>query len=100
LIGFPSEFLIFKGVFPLTWWAATLAVIGLLITAVWMLMVVQRVFSGPLSSQWRGMPDLTIAERWLLAPVILAIFAVGLYPQLIAGVLQGTVMRFVGQVRF
>jgi NADH-quinone oxidoreductase subunit M len=100
LIGFPGEFLIFKGVFPLTWWAAALAAIGLLITAVWMLMVVQRVFSGPLSERWRTMPDLTIAERWLLAPVILAIFAVGLYPQLIAGVLQGTVMRLVGQVRF
>ena len=25
LIGFPGEFLIFKGVFPLDWWAATLA---------------------------------------------------------------------------
>jgi NADH-quinone oxidoreductase subunit M len=100
LIGFPGEFLIFKGVFPLTWWAATLATIGLLITAVWMLMVVQRVFSGPLPDRWHAMPDLTIAERWLLAPVILVVFAVGLYPQLIAGVLQGTVMRFVGQVRF
>jgi NADH-quinone oxidoreductase subunit M len=46
------------------------------------------------------MPDLTVSERWLLAPVILVIFAVGLYPQLIAGVLQGTVTRFIVQVRF
>jgi NADH-quinone oxidoreductase subunit M len=100
LIGFPGEFLIFKGVFPLTWWAASLATIGLLITAVWMLRMVQRVFSGPLPERWRAMPDLTASERWLLAPVILVIFAVGLYPQLIAGVLQGTVTRFIGQVRF
>jgi hypothetical protein len=28
------------------------------------------------------------------------IFAVGLYPQLIAGILQNTVMQFVGQVRY
>jgi NADH-quinone oxidoreductase subunit M len=100
LIGFPGEFLIFKGVFPLTWWAASLATIGLLITAVWMLMVVQRVFSGPLSERWRAMPDLTVSERWLLAPVVLIIFAVGLYPQLIAGALQGTVTQFIRQVRF
>ena len=100
LIGFPAEFLIFKGVFPLAWWAAALALIGLLITAVWMLTLIQRVFSGPLRARWVAMPDLTAAERWLLAPVILVVFALGLYPQLIGGLVHGTVMRLVGQVRF
>ena len=27
MIGFPGEFLIFKGVFPLNWWAAALALL-------------------------------------------------------------------------
>jgi hypothetical protein len=36
----------------------------------------------------------------MLAPGIVVMFAVGLYPQLISGMLQGTVMRFVGQVRY
>ena len=100
LIGFPGEFLIFKGVFPLTWWAAALALIGLLITAVWMLTMIQRVFSGPARARWAAMPDLTTAECWLLAPAIFLVFALGLYPQLIGGLVQGTVMRLVGQVRF
>lgn len=100
LIGFPGEFLIFKGVFPLTWWAASCALLGLLITAVWVLAVMQRVFSGPLPAQWRAMHDLTAAERWLMAPVILLLFVVGLYPQLIAALLPGTVQRLIGQVRF
>jgi NADH-quinone oxidoreductase subunit M len=100
LIGFPGEFLIFKGVFPLAWWAASLAVLGLLITAVFLLSILQRVFSGPLGKRWAAMPDLTLAERCMLAPVIVVIFAVGLYPQLIAGILQNTVMQFVGQVRY
>lgn len=43
LMGFPGEFLIFKGVFPLTWWAAALALIGLLMTAVFLLTILQRV---------------------------------------------------------
>ncbi len=100
LIGFPGEFLIFKGTFPLAWWAAALALLGLLMTAVFLLTVLQRVFSGPLSERWASMPDLTLAERWILAPAIALMFIIGLYPQLIAGMLHGAVMEFVTQVRF
>jgi NADH:ubiquinone oxidoreductase subunit 4 (subunit M) len=35
----------------------------------------------------------------VLAPVIVLIFVIGLYPQLISGQLQGTVMQLLGQVR-
>lgn len=100
LIGFPGEFLIFKGVFPLTWWAAALALLGLLMTAVFLLTMLQRVFSGPLHHRWAAMPDLTLAERCMLAPVIVLIFAAGLCPQLITRILQGAVMQFVGLVRY
>jgi NADH-quinone oxidoreductase subunit M len=100
LIGFPGEFLIFKGVFPLSWWAAALALLGLLMTAVFLLTILQHVFSGPLRERWAGMPDLTLAERCMLAPAVVLMFAVGLYPQLIAGMLPGTVMQFVAQVRY
>jgi NADH-quinone oxidoreductase subunit M len=100
LIGFPGEFLIFRGVFPLTWWAAALALLGLLMTAVFLLTILQRVFSGPLGERWVGMQDLTLGERCVLAPAIVLMFVVGLYPQLISGMLQGTVMQLVGQVRY
>ena len=100
LIGFPGEFLIFKGVFPLDWWAAALALPGLLMTAVFLLTILQRVFSGPLSERWTGMPDLSLAEQWMLAPVIVVLFAVGLYPQVISGMVHATVMQFVGLVRY
>ena len=100
LIGFPGEFLIFKGVFPLCWWAAALALLGLLMTAVFLLTILQRVFSGPLHERWAAMPDLTLAERCMLAPAIAVMFAVGLYPQLISGMVHGTVMQFVGLVRY
>jgi NADH-quinone oxidoreductase subunit M len=73
--------------------------LGLLMTAVFLLTLLQRVFSGPLNERWAAMPDLTLAERWVLAPVIVVIFVVGLYPQLISGQLQATVMQLVGQVR-
>jgi NADH-quinone oxidoreductase subunit M len=95
LNGFPGEFLLFKGTFPLAPWAASLAVLGLLITAIFILGILQRVFSGPLNPRWSAMPDLTTRERLALAPAIALIFALGLYPQLILGVINTTAMQLV-----
>src|ERR1700761_1164993 len=95
LIGFPGEFLIFRGVFPLDMGAAALAVPGLLMTAVFLLTLVERVFSGSLHERWAAIPDLSLAERCVLAPAIILMFAVGLYPQLIASVLPGAVLNLV-----
>jgi NADH-quinone oxidoreductase subunit M len=100
LLGFPGEFLIFKGVFPLDWWAAALALLGLLMTAVFLLTIVQRVFSGELPDHWKKMPDLTVAEQFVLAPAVFLMFVAGLYPQLISGMVHGTVMQLVGLVRY
>jgi NADH-quinone oxidoreductase subunit M len=44
LNGFVGEFLIFKGVFPLAPWAAAISTIGLLVTAIFLLTLIQRVF--------------------------------------------------------
>ena len=62
LNGFVGEFLIFSGVFPLAWVAATVSVLGLLITAAVILTVIQNVFSGPLPERWAAFPDLTAAS--------------------------------------
>jgi len=95
LMGFPGEFFIFKGVFPLDWQAAALALPGLLMTAVFLLTMVERVFSGPLPERWVAMADLSVAERFMLAPAIVLMFAVGLDPQLISGMLHSAVLSLV-----
>jgi NADH-quinone oxidoreductase subunit M len=100
LNGFIGEFLIFKGVFPLTTWAATLSVVGLLITAIFILTVLQRVFNGPLNPKWAKLPDLTITERMLLTPALVLMLLLGLCPQLVLGVINSTVVRMVEQLKF
>ena len=100
LMGFPAEFLIFKGAFPLAPWTTACALLGLLATAIFLLTMLQRIFSGPLPARWASFPDLTLSERLLLAPGVALMFIVGLYPQLITGMLHGTVMRLVAQLRF
>jgi NADH-quinone oxidoreductase subunit M len=95
LNGFPGEFLIFKGAFPLAAWAASISVLGLLMTAVFLLTVIQKVFSGPVNPRWQTLPDLTTTERFAIAPAIALMFLLGLYPQLITGMIHGTVAQWV-----
>ena len=95
LNGFVGEFLIFKGVFPLAGWAAALATIGLLVTAVFILTVIQKVFAGPLNQNWAKLPDLSLSERAMIAPAIVLMFLLGLYPQLAIGIFNRTVVQLV-----
>jgi NADH-quinone oxidoreductase subunit M len=46
------------------------------------------------------MPDLTVTERLALLSPIGLMFALGVFPQLILGILNSTVMRLVQQVRY
>jgi NADH-quinone oxidoreductase subunit M len=99
LNGFVGEFLIFKGSFPLVTWATSLSVIGLLITAIFILGILQRVFYGPLGEKWAHLPDLSLGERLTLVPVIGLMFALGLYPQLILGVVNHTAIQMALHLR-
>lgn len=95
LSGFVGEFLIFKGAFALSPWSAALAVPGLLITALFLLTFLHRVFHGPLEERWRAFPDLTRQERWLLAVPVGVIFLLGVVPQVMLRVVNPTVTRLV-----
>jgi NADH-quinone oxidoreductase subunit M len=100
LNGFVGEFLIFRGVFPLSWISATVSVLGLLVTAAVILTVIQKVFSGPVSEHWAKFPDLHHSERLALAPVIGLMILLGLVPQLIVDGVNPTVQYLLAHWRF
>ena len=100
LNGFVGEFLIFKGVFPLASCSASISVIGLLVTAIFILTLLQKVFNGPLNQKWSALPDLTLGEQLLLAPAIALMFILGICPQLVLGAVNSTVMKMVDQLKF
>ena len=100
LNGFIGEFLIFKGVFPLAPWAAALSVIGILVTAIFILTVIQRVFAGPLNEKWATFADLTLAERSLVAIPLVLMLVLGVLPQLLLQFTNATVMRMLEQLKF
>jgi len=84
--GFVGEFLILSG----TWLSrlgyaqvfATLAALGVILGAVYMLLLVEKVFFGGLHNPHnQHLPDLTLREGFVLAPMIALIFVMGLVPQ-------------------
>jgi NADH-quinone oxidoreductase subunit M len=84
--GFVGEFLILSG----TWlsrlhapsWMAALAAVGVILGAVYMLLLVQRLFFGPIRKEEnRALPDMSVREGFVLAPMIALILVMGLLPQ-------------------
>jgi NADH-quinone oxidoreductase subunit M len=100
LNGFVGEFLIFRGVFPLAWVAATFSVLGLLITAAVILTVIQKVFTGPVPQHCTDFPDLHYGERMAMAPIIGLMLLIGLVPQLIVDSVNPTVVNLLAHWRF
>lgn len=80
LNGFISEFLIFRGSFTVFPLLTILATIGLVVTAVYYLRMIQKMFLGPLSADGVGVKDMTTAELAVAVPLIAFMFFVGLYP--------------------
>jgi len=98
LNGFVGEFLIFKGSFSLVPWAAAASVAGLLISAIFLLTIIQRVFNGPLPAKWDGFPDLNRRELLAITPVIALMFVVGIYPQALLHFINRTAIQLVSQL--
>jgi NADH-quinone oxidoreductase subunit M len=81
LNGFVGEFMIFKGVFPIVPVAAALATIGLVVTAIFLLSMMQKVCYGPLNEKWKGLSDMTLWPEIFIAAVLMAfMFWIGIYP--------------------
>jgi NADH-quinone oxidoreductase subunit M len=100
LNGFVGEFLIFRGVFSLSWVSASVSILGLLVTATFLLTVIQKVFAGPTPERWASFPDLQPGEWLALAPVIVLMFLLGVAPRLIVDSVNPTVEFLLAHWRF
>ncbi|TMQ49754.1 MAG: NADH-quinone oxidoreductase subunit M [Candidatus Eisenbacteria bacterium] len=81
LNGFIGEFLILLGAFRAAPVVSAVAATGVILAAIYLLWMYQRVMFGPVTNEKnRGLPDLSGREFWTLAPVILFIVWIGVYP--------------------
>jgi len=81
LNGFIGEFLILVGVFMWDPRFAAFAASGVILSAVYMLWMFQRVNYGPITNEKnRNLPDLTAREAWVLGPTIAMVVLMGVLP--------------------
>lgn len=82
LNGFIGEFLILLGAFKANVWAGAFAVSGVVLGAVYMLWMYQRVIFGPLKNEAnKKLTDLSFREVAIFVPLLALMFFMGLYPQ-------------------
>jgi len=99
LNGFVGEFPILLGTFQENRLAAVLAAFGAVLAALYLLWAYQRMFHGPLEGAAnRNTPDLKAREIGVLAPLLILIVAIGLYPKPLYDLVEPSVDRVLSEV--
>lgn len=81
LSSFVCEFLVLLGTFTRYPVAAIIGTLGIVLAALYILILVQRTLHGPLKSGNESMTDLNLREKIAIAPVIAALVILGFYPR-------------------
>ena len=80
--NFVGEFLSLIGTYHASTWAAVVATTGIILGAAYMLWLYWRIcFGTQRNADAAAMPDLSVREWWLLAPIALAVLWMGIYPE-------------------
>jgi len=93
LNSFVSEFLVLVGTFQRYPIAAALATVGIILAALYVLLMYQRMMTGPKPESAAGTPDMSHRERWVVAPLIVAFLVLGFYPKPVLDVINPAVDR-------
>jgi NADH-quinone oxidoreductase subunit M len=98
LSPFISEFLVLVGTFAYNWWFAAFAVLGIVLAALYILLMYQRTMTGPVVPAVAAMKDLGLREVTALAPLLLLIVVLGFYPKPLTTIIEPAVEDVLQQV--
>ncbi len=91
--GFAAEFLIFLGSFnstvvPNMQVYTLIAIVGVVLTAGYILWMLQQAFYGPVKEQYNGIKDADCLEKFYMFVLVAAIMLVGIYPAILTDVFK------------
>jgi NADH-quinone oxidoreductase subunit M len=104
LNGFVGEFTILLGAFGSevlsSPWFAALAAVGVILAAVYLLYMFNKMFMGPVDKdENRKLFDLNLREIVTLVPLLILIFWIGLYPSPFFNLMEASVAKLVGSIQ-
>jgi len=97
--GFVGEFTILLGMFRVDPWYAIVSASGVILGAVYMLWMVQRVFFGPMTNpENEKLTDTNKREMVILVPIVIVIFVMGIFPNLLFKKMEPSVNLVIRQI--
>jgi len=97
LSGFVSEALVFLGTFFVWGWPTAIAVFSIVLTAGYILWMIQRVLFGPMESKHANVSDASLVESVPIVILLAAVLVIGIYPALITDVFKAGLEPIVGR---
>jgi NADH-quinone oxidoreductase subunit M len=98
--GFIGEFLIMFGAFKWDSRFVVIAALGVILSAVYMLWMFQRVFYGKVTNDHnKGLPDLSFREWAIVGPLAAAAIGMGVAPNVFLKPMEPAVQRLVDRVQ-
>ena len=102
--GFIGEFLLINGLYQYHAWMAAVAGLTIILGAVYMLVAYKKIALGETNALTAKFPDLTFHEKAVMLPLVIMIFAIGIYPKplldiaapsvkILLDVIQGTIVK-------
>jgi len=98
LNGFISEYLVLIGTYLTHQWWALVATFGVVVAAIYLLWAYQRVFHGKAEGENATTKDLSFSERAVIAPLILLIIALGIFPKPLLDRIEPSVNRTIDNI--
>ncbi len=83
LNGFVGEFLVIVGTFAVSSWFGALAATAVVLAAIYLLWSYERMAFGPVREEHRLLPDVSLREVVVLAPVLSLLLVFGVAPSLL-----------------
>ncbi|RKD20415.1 NADH dehydrogenase [Pelobium manganitolerans] len=96
--GFIGEFLLLNGVFQFNIWAAAIAGLTIIFSAVYLLRMYKNVMQGTLNELTGSFKDIHGSELVVLGVVCALIIVIGVYPQPILHISEAAVNGLIGEV--
>ncbi len=98
LNNFVGEFLVILGTFSVHRVFGALAVLGVILGAVYMLWAFQRTWQGAEKPRWASLPDLSRWEAAAMGAVVVVMLGIGVYPKLLLDRVNPATDRVVARV--